>query len=251
MLLLSVINRIETGFKILDELLTGGFPKPSSILLIGPIGTGKSTIAQQFLWNALLKGYKAIYVTVDTPPNDIIENMLNYGWDVKNYVMSGQLVFVDGFSPRVGLDTIAHYIIENPFDPDEVLRTLMLAEHEAFSSGGGVLLFSHLSTIMFTWSKNNIIKFMERMHAEARKFNSVYLFIYNEGVRNPYIETFIRQIPDVVIRVSREWDGLIAKQYLWVEKCLKTNYRKVKLLCTPTPEGVKLVYGDLSERGTD
>jgi len=62
--------------------------------------------------------------------------MFNYGWDVKKHVMSGQLVFVDGFSPRVGLDIIAHYIIENPFDPDEVLRTLMLAEHEAFSSKG-------------------------------------------------------------------------------------------------------------------
>ncbi|MCD6301014.1 MAG: hypothetical protein J7L82_02975 [Staphylothermus sp.] len=244
-------NRIETGFKILDELLSGGFPIPSSILLIGPIGTGKSTIAQQFLWNALLKGYKAIYVSVDTPPNDIIENMLNYGWDVKNYIANGQLNFVDGFSPRVGLDTIARYIIENPFDPDEVMRTLMLAEHETFSSEGGVLLFSHLSTIMFTWNKNKIIKFMERMHAEARKFNSVYLFIYNEGVRNPFIESFIRQIPDVVIRVSLEWNETSAKQYLWIEKCLKTNYHKVRLLCMPTPRGVDLLFGDFRERGVN
>ncbi len=238
------VNRVRTGFPELDEILCGGFPKPSSILLIGPVGTSKSTIAQQFLWNVLENRLKAVYVTVDTPPDDIVENMMNYGWDIRPYIDRGSLVFVDGFSPRVGLESIAAYIIENPFDLDEVLRTIMFVEQEFFGSDGGILLFSHISTIMFTWGKREIIKFMERMHAEARKFNSIYLFIYSEGVKPPYVETFVRQLPDVVIRVSKEWKGNSVVQYLWVEKCIKTNYRKERLVYRVTKQGITLTHGE-------
>lgn len=237
---MSNIKRVKTGFPLLDDILNGGFPKPSSVLIIGPIGTSKNTFAQQFMWQGLLDGEKALYVTVDTPPKDIIENMLNYGWDIRPFIEKRQLVFIDGFSPRVGLEASSHYIIENPFNVDEVLRSIMIAEQEVFGETGGRLVFSHLSTIIFSWNRRDIMKFMERMHAEARKFNGVYLFTYSKGVRGNIIETFIRQLPDVVIMVSKEWIRNKAYMSLWVEKCIKTNYPRIKLHFYFTPKGIVL-----------
>ena len=239
----SHIERERTGFKVLDEILEGGFPRPASVLLIGPIGTNKNTISQQFMWQGLKLGQKAIYITVDTLPKDIIENMLKYGWDVRPYIERGQLVFVDGFSSRVGLESHARYIIENPFDIDDVLRTVFIAEQEVFGSEGhGRLVFTHLSTIMFCWNRREIMKFIERMHAEARKFNSIYMLVYSEGVRNKYIETFIKQLPDVVIALSKEWVNGRAQRYIWIEKCLKTRYPKEKMIFHTTEYGIEIEY---------
>ncbi len=222
-------ERISTGYPELDEVLSGGYPWPSSILLIGPIGTGKTTLAQGFVWSCLKKGKTVLYVTVDTPPSDIVENMISFGWDPRPYIDDGQLVFVDGFSPRVGLETIAKYIINDPFSVDDTLHSLLLAEGETLAGNGGVLVFSHLSTIMFTWTKRDIIKFMERMHADTRKFNAVYLFIYNENVKDRITENFLAQLTDVVVRTGKEWVGDRLQLYIWIEKCLKTIYEKKRL----------------------
>ncbi len=222
-------ERISTGYDILDKILNGGFPWPSSILLIGPIGTGKTSLAQGFVWSCLNKGKTVLYVTVDTPPTDIIKNMMSFGWDPRSFIDSGQLVFIDGFSPRVGLETMAKYIINDPFSVDDTLHSLLFAESETLREGGGVMVFSHLSTIMFTWHRREIIKFMERMHADTRKFNAVYLFIYNENVKDKQIENFLAQTTDVVIRTAKEWLNNKVALYLWIEKCLKTIYEKKKL----------------------
>ncbi len=222
-------ERISTGYEILDEMLSGGFPWPSSILLIGPIGTGKISLAQRFVWSCLNKGKTVLYVTVDTPPTDIVRNMMSFGWDPRPYIDTGQLVFVDGFSPRVGLETMAKYIINDPFSVDDMLHSLLFAEGETLRDNGGVMVFSHLSTIMFTWHRREIIKFMERMHADTRKFNGVYLFIYNENVKDKQIENFLAQTVDVVIRTTKEWVKDRIALYLWIDKCLKTVYEKRKL----------------------
>src|SRR3989442_1299712 len=36
-----------TGIKVLDELLGGGFPRPSAVGITGPVGSGKSTLVKQ------------------------------------------------------------------------------------------------------------------------------------------------------------------------------------------------------------
>jgi circadian clock protein KaiC len=43
------LRRISSGNSRLDEMLGGGFPARSSTMLIGPSGTGKSTLGLQFL----------------------------------------------------------------------------------------------------------------------------------------------------------------------------------------------------------
>jgi circadian clock protein KaiC len=42
--------RIESGIPGLDEMIEGGFPFPSVILVAGSAGSGKTTFAQRFLF---------------------------------------------------------------------------------------------------------------------------------------------------------------------------------------------------------
>ncbi|HUV25144.1 MAG TPA: ATPase domain-containing protein [Methanomassiliicoccales archaeon] len=62
------LPRITTGIPGLDEMVEGGFPFPSVILLSGTAGTGKTTFALKYLCEGVLKGEKGLYFTTLSEP---------------------------------------------------------------------------------------------------------------------------------------------------------------------------------------
>jgi circadian clock protein KaiC len=56
---------LPSGNAELDQLLGGGLPAGTSTLLLGPAGTGKSTIASQFATGAALRGERAALFIFD------------------------------------------------------------------------------------------------------------------------------------------------------------------------------------------
>jgi KaiC/GvpD/RAD55 family RecA-like ATPase len=81
-------RRVPTGIPGLDPLIEGGLPAEKSYLLTGAAGTGKSIFCMQFLLKGLADGEKAVYVSVDEKPNDILEHAVSLGWDAGKYVNS-------------------------------------------------------------------------------------------------------------------------------------------------------------------
>lgn len=57
------IKRIPSGIEGLDELVGGGFPFPSTILVAGGTGCGKTTFSMQVLFESVKEDYKCIYFT--------------------------------------------------------------------------------------------------------------------------------------------------------------------------------------------
>ena len=51
----------STGIEELDKILGGGLPRPSTIGLIGPLGSGKSILARQIAANMLKAGCAVTY----------------------------------------------------------------------------------------------------------------------------------------------------------------------------------------------
>ncbi len=58
-------GQIASGIAQLDELFGGGVPSGSSTLIIGPTGTGKSSIATQYAYAAAQRGDRAIVYVFD------------------------------------------------------------------------------------------------------------------------------------------------------------------------------------------
>ncbi len=79
------MNRVKTGIEGLDELIQGGIPEGSSVLLSGGSGTGKTIFATQYIYNGgKLYGEPGIYVSIETNLKNIIWNMQNFNWDVRS-----------------------------------------------------------------------------------------------------------------------------------------------------------------------
>lgn len=90
------MKKLKTGILGLDSLIDGGFNEHSATILVGSAGTGKTTMALQFLRKGLETGSDAIYVTLEEPRAQIIEEARSMGWeDIDKYIQKGSLVFLE------------------------------------------------------------------------------------------------------------------------------------------------------------
>jgi len=76
--------RVKTGIPELDEMLRGGFMEGDAVLVAGSAGSGKTTLALQYLVNGIVKfGEPGVYVTFEQMPDQIYRDAKNFGWDLR------------------------------------------------------------------------------------------------------------------------------------------------------------------------
>ncbi len=135
------VARIPTGVPGLDELIPGGIPKGSVILVVGGPGSGKSIFSLQFLLNGALNyGEPGAYISMEESEESIRRTGEMFGWnvselekkglfhvvwrdpyEVKSFakVMGGQLYYLikDAGIKRIAFDSITYFTLteENRF----------------------------------------------------------------------------------------------------------------------------------------
>lgn len=83
---------ISTGQGRFDDLLGGGIERSSSVLVLGPAGTGKSIITLTFVKSAIERGEKAAMFVFDEELGLLVERAKALGIDLQSYVDQGSLM---------------------------------------------------------------------------------------------------------------------------------------------------------------
>lgn len=78
-------ERVRMGIDGLDEMLSGGLIPGSFAAIVGTYGTGKTTFALQFIWEGLVRGETAIYISLEESEESIVRYMRVKGWDIDQY----------------------------------------------------------------------------------------------------------------------------------------------------------------------
>ncbi|MBR1267285.1 AAA family ATPase [Bradyrhizobium sp. AUGA SZCCT0222] len=73
-------DKAKSGVWGLDDILSGGFSRGHLFLLEGEPGTGKTTIALQFLMEGARAGEKCLYVTLSETERELREGAASHGW---------------------------------------------------------------------------------------------------------------------------------------------------------------------------
>ncbi|SPE18553.1 putative circadian clock protein, KaiC [Candidatus Sulfotelmatomonas gaucii] len=76
------IERFTTGIFGLDDILGGGLARNHLYLIEGDPGTGKTTIAMQFLMEGARLGQKGLYVTLSESKAELLEIAESHGWSL-------------------------------------------------------------------------------------------------------------------------------------------------------------------------
>lgn len=135
--------RISSGISGLDEMIEGGFPFPSVVLVAGSAGTGKTTFGLKFLSEGVRKGEQGLYFTTLSEPT---QWMLRYAsqFDFLNPDDFGdKIVYQDlgqvlrGAGPEDLLNIIEEKISEVlpqriVIDPISVIGSLLQGDYRSF-----------------------------------------------------------------------------------------------------------------------
>ncbi len=161
------LERVKTGVRGLDELLSGGLPKYSVTLVSGPPGSGKSIFCIQFLAKGIEEGKKCLYLTLDKKIEGLLLQAAELDLNLEPAIQSGQIKFLflninkkliyesmineilSGNYDRVVLDSITPLsempiYINNPEFNNEVENI----DHEEVSTGSLPVRRLHLHYIM-------------------------------------------------------------------------------------------------------
>lgn len=144
------MKKIKTGVFGLNPLLDGGFNEKSSNVILGTPGTGKTTLATQYIKRGLEMGQISIFISLDENQDQIIHEATERGWpEISDYVKDGLLLFIDasgkefttfihdelpafvekwtGANARIAIDPLTPVIWSNPsrYDQRELITILM------------------------------------------------------------------------------------------------------------------------------
>ncbi len=104
------VKRVSSGINGLDELIEGGFPEGSNILVTGGPGTGKSVLGLQFIVSGALKGEPGVYLTVEEDRKKIVTQARRFGWDAERLEAEGKLKLISANDPDI--EHILNYLNE-------------------------------------------------------------------------------------------------------------------------------------------
>ncbi|MCL5681006.1 MAG: hypothetical protein M1515_03030 [Candidatus Thermoplasmatota archaeon] len=80
---------VKTGIDGLDEMLGGGIPKGSTVLVLGSYGAGKTTMGIHFAFSGLKGGEKVAYFSLEERKDSIIAASKQYGMDLQPFLDNG------------------------------------------------------------------------------------------------------------------------------------------------------------------
>src|SRR5487761_652383 len=75
-------TRLNTGIEGLDNILETGLPAGHLYLVEGDPGTGKTTLALQFLLSGISAGESALYVTLSESAKELHDVAASHGWNL-------------------------------------------------------------------------------------------------------------------------------------------------------------------------
>jgi len=105
---ISSRERISTGIPRLDTMLSGkGYFRGSTILVSGTAGTGKTSLAAQFVEAACKRGERVLYFAFEESPSQFMRNMSSIGIHLESWVKKGILNF---HATRPTLHGLEHHL---------------------------------------------------------------------------------------------------------------------------------------------
>ena len=216
------LRDIPCGIDGLDDIL-GGFKTPSTILIAGTAGVGKTMMALQMLSNAAKLGEKTLYIPMTTESPEKLNMFLST---------------FDFFDPSVQIHSINRPVAEK--DP---LTTLIDMGNVIASVNPDRVVIDPITPLGFGFVEQEKRRFIYTFDSMVQEWDSL-VFLTGELLDTELHNSVISHLADGIIYLSREEVGYRTKHYLQVLKMrgvnpkVKARYISRKYRCGMTSKGI-------------
>ncbi|UCG67930.1 MAG: hypothetical protein JSV09_08770 [Thermoplasmata archaeon] len=192
------VEKIKTGNPRLDDLLFGGIPFGSNVLVYGQAFIGKEVVINQFVAEGLKKGIPAIWVITDKTPEDIREEMEFVVSGYQEYEKLDLVRYVDAYSKSMGEEADDSYTtyIDQPTDHEGILKSVdelakeLKKKHKYYR-----LAFRSISTLIAYLDSNIAFRFLQPFAGRRKRDKSVAMYIIEKGMHS---ETDIQMLGSIM-----------------------------------------------------
>lgn len=213
--------RLSTGVEGLDDILNGGIPKGHLYLVEGDPGTGKTTLALQYLIEGERVGERGMYVTLSESKMELEQVARSHGWDIAPITIYEMIPSDEDLSPE------AQYTV---FHPSEVeladTITAILKQIEIIDPQR--VVFDSLSE--FRMLARDPLKYRRQILALKRYFagrNCTVLLLDDRTAEGGSNDLQLQSIAHGVIKMqSLERDFGIKRRRLEVHKLRGSSFRE-------------------------
>lgn len=204
----------STPFREFYALFGGSLPDASSILISGDPGSGKTTLAQQILYDELSRSKPCIIITYDTFPSNILERMNEFGWDPKTYQTKNKLDIIDCYSATAG---VTEGVVPQPFDLTNV-SIFLSATMEKLGNQQITIVLDSLIPIFSETESKHAISFIQSIAGKVKKAGGKLILTLSTGSVHPELFHKVESLVDGVVELRMVEEGQILKRYLLVRK---------------------------------
>lgn len=210
---------------MIGDLVRFGQLTQVSYMLLGPLGSGKTTYAEAFLYDGLQLGFPAVFVTTDVSPRVVRNDMSRHGWSVDAYEKSGQFVFIDGYSERMGAPRSSSTRSLSKVDDiselgivlSEVLDDLVVAR----------VVVDSLSTLILHSSPTTMPRAVQRLSGRVTQSSHSIMFVLEEGVHDEKTYATFSYMADAVLRFKLEETENVPTHKIRMERMRGTETSRV------------------------
>jgi KaiC/GvpD/RAD55 family RecA-like ATPase len=196
------IEKVKTGDRRLDDLLLGGIPFGTNILIYGPPFTGKEVTINSFIGEGLAKGVPALIVITDKLPSEIREEMMFIVSGFEEYERLGLVKFVDAYSRSIGIEDSEPNVvyIDEPTDHMSIMKAVDATAKELMKTHKYYrLAFRSISTLIAYLDSNTAFKFLQPFCGKRKRERAVCMFSVEKGMHEEQDIQMIGSIMDGMI----------------------------------------------------
>ncbi len=200
-------RKVTTGVSRLDELLKGGYPLKSAILLYGDHFSGKEILENKLILAGLNQGAPGIILTNEYTSSDVRRKLQPLMPNFTSFEKKGILKYIDAYTMTVKLkggNPYATYV-----DGSKNITDLIKGLVKTIDAFGKKyfyyrIMFNSLTPILRKFGLDKTLNFLQIFLTRAKKINAIVAVDLSEGVHPPTEITAIQELMDGVIEFKTE-----------------------------------------------
>ena len=208
---------LAPGDDLFEGLLGGKVPPGSNILIVGPLGSGKSHLSRAVIGRALENGEKCTLVCLDDDPS-VVRRELNqkHQLDISGYEGQNQMRFVDAYSWSGGKTSVQEkYAITVTLELADLSALINEAAADLGQADpqkqGGKRVLDSISSLFLNFELSYVQRFVAYLARSGHFAGVTTIFIIEEGSCDYQALNNTKYIMDGVLELKVEGEKFLGR----------------------------------------